>query len=260
MMDFLWRAVIAGLLLAIAAGPLGCFIVWRRMAYFGDTLAHSALLGISIGLLLELNLTLTVLITAASIAGLLLLLERKQVLASDTALGILAHASLALGLVTLSLSDLRVDLMAYLFGDLLAVGVDDLLWLGASCGFTLFLISRYWRSLISVTLHQELAQVEGLPVSRLRMLMMMMLALMVAVAMKVVGILLITALLVIPPATARFMARSPLQMAVLASTFGMLAVLTGIAASWWLDTPTGPSIVVAAGLFFAAVNLTKSVN
>lgn len=251
MTDFLLRAVVAGLMLALVCGPLGCFIVWRRMAYFGDTLAHSALLGISLGILLEINLQLSVLVACCLLALALLMLERNKALASDTLLGILAHSSLALGLVTLSFTGVRIDLMAFLFGDLLSVSMTELLWMLCGGGAALALLLWFWNRLLAITLNQELARVEGLHVERLRLLLMLVMAIVVAGSMKIVGILLITSLLIIPPATARNFASSPEQMAVGASVTGSLAVLAGMAASWYWDTPTGPSIVVAAALLFS---------
>jgi ABC-type Mn2+/Zn2+ transport systems, permease components len=255
MADFLIRAVLAGLVLAVVAGPLGCFIVWRRMAYFGDTLAHSALLGISLSLLFQVNVQLAVILACCGVALALVFLERRRSLATDTLLGILAHSSLALGLVLLSFTDNRIDLMAFLFGDLLAVSAQEL-WVMVVGGLlSCAVLARFWNPLLALTLHQELAQVEGLPVARLRLLLMLVMAVVVAVSMKIVGVLLITSLLIIPPAAARRFANSPEQMALGASAIGCIAVLLGIGASWWWDTPTGPSIVVVAALLYLVGSL-----
>jgi zinc transport system permease protein len=260
MEDFIARALIAGLLLAAVTGPLGCFIVWRRMAYFGDTLSHSALLGIAFGLLLDINMQLAVVLGCCLIAVLLVLMEKNKSLASDTLLGILAHSSLALGLVMLSFTSVQIDLQAYLFGDLLTVSVSELWWIAGGALLALGTLALFWNRLLAITLHQELAQVEGLDVTRLRLLLMLVMAVVVAVSMKVVGVLLITSLMIIPPATARHFARSPEQMALGASLAGALAVCGGIgASSSALDTPTGPSIVVAAAaLFLISAALRKS--
>ena len=257
MADFILRAVLAGLLLAAVAGPLGCFIVWRRMAYFGDTLAHSALLGIAFGLLLDINMQLAVVLACCALALLLVLMEKNKSLASDTLLGILAHSSLALGLVMLSFTAVQVDLVSYLFGDLLTVSMQELLWVAGGAILALATLLLFWNRLLSITLHQELAQVEGLDVTRLRLLLMLVVAVVVAVSMKIVGVLLITSLMIIPPATARHFARSPEQMAVGASLAGALAVCGGITASWFWDTPTGPSIVVVAALLFLLSAMMK---
>lgn len=250
MADFVVRALVAGLLLALVTGPLGCFVVWRRMAYFGDTLAHSALLGIAFGLLLDIDVQLAVVFACCLLAVLLVLMERDKTLASDTLLGILAHSSLALGLVILSFTPVQVDLLSYLFGDLLTVSARELWWIAGGALLALATLFLLWNRLLSITLHPELAQVEGLNLARLRLALMLVMAVVVAVSMKIVGVLLITSLLIIPPATARHFARSPEQMALGASLAGGLAVSGGIAASWFWDTPTGPSVVVAAGALF----------
>jgi zinc transport system permease protein len=251
MPDFLLYAMLAGLALALTAGPLGSFVVWRRMAYFGDTLAHSALLGVALGILLEINLTVSVTLGCVLLAVLLVALQHKQWLASDTLLGILAHSTLSLGLVVLALSDnVRVDLMAYLFGDLLAIARSDLYWMLGGLGLVSVLLVWLWRRLLSITVHEELARVEGLPVTAIRLALMLLIAIVIAVAMKIVGVLLITSLLIIPPAAAQRHARTPEQMAMGASLLGCLAVLGGLALSWNLDTPAGPSIVVSAALLF----------
>lgn len=258
MADFILRALLAGLLLAAAAGPLGCFVVWRRMAYFGDTLAHSALLGIAFGLLFDINMQLAVVLGCCLIAALLVLMERNKFLASDTLLGILAHSSLALGLVMLSFTSVQIDLQSYLFGDLLTVSTSELWWIAGGVLLALATLGVYWNRLLAITLHQELAQVEGLAVTRLRLLLMLVMAVVVAVSMKVVGVLLITSLMIIPPATARHFARSPEQMAVGAALAGALAVCAGIGTSYSFNTPTGPSIVVmAAALFLLGAALKR---
>jgi zinc transport system permease protein len=250
MADFILRAVLAGLLLAAVAGPLGCFIVWRRMAYFGDTLAHSALLGIAFGLLFDVNMQLAVVLGCCLVAVLLVLMEKNKSLASDTLLGILAHGSLAAGLVLLSFTSAQIDYQAYLFGDLLTVSVAELWWIAGGALAALVALAAFWNKLLAITLHQELAQVEGLDVTRLRLLLMLVMAVVIAVSMKVVGVLLITSLMIIPPATARHFARSPEQMAVGASLVGALAVGGGIGVSALWDPPAGPSIVVAAAVLF----------
>ncbi|WP_312597905.1 zinc ABC transporter permease subunit ZnuB [Stutzerimonas nitrititolerans] len=251
MADFLLNALLAGLALALVAGPLGSFVVWRRMAYFGDTLSHAALLGVALGLMLEVNLTLAVVVCCVLLAVLLVTLQQRQPLASDTLLGILAHSTLSLGLVSLSFMDeVRVDLMGFLFGDLLAISPSDLAWIVGGSTLVLLMLIALWRPLLAITVHEELARVEGLPVAAIRLALMLLIAVVIAVAMKIVGVLLITSLLIIPAAAAQRHARTPEQMACGASLLGLLAVCLGLALSWYQDTPAGPSIVVsAAGLF-----------
>ena len=259
MPDFLLNALLAGLSLALVAGPLGSFVVWRRMAYFGDTLAHAALLGVALGFLLDISPTLAVTVGCIILAVLLVTLQQRQPLAADTLLGILAHSTLSLGLVAISfMHEVRVDLMAYLFGDLLAVGGRDLLWIAGGSALVLGLLAWLWRPLLALTVHEELAKVEGLPVGALRLALMLLIAVVIAVAMKIVGVLLITSLLIIPAAAAQRHARSPEQMAGGASAIGLLAVCGGLALSWFRDTPAGPSIVVsAAGLFLLSFLLPR---
>lgn len=248
---FLLRALLGGIGVALVAAPLGCFVVWRRMAYFGDSLAHSALLGIALGFLLGVDLNLGIVATCVMLALLLVLLQQQRRLATDTLLGILSHSALSLGLVAVSfMESLRVDLMAYLFGDILAVGHADLAWIWGGGAAVLALLVALWRPLLAITVHEELARAEGAPVLLLRFAFMLLIAVTVALAMKVIGILLITSLLIIPAATARRFARTPEQMAAFAALAGSLAVALGLAASLELDTPSGPSVVVAAAALF----------
>jgi len=257
--DFLLRALAAGLGLSVISGPLGVFVVWLRMAYFGDTLAHSALLGIALGLLLDVDLQLSVLLLALFIAAALLVLQQRSALASDTLLGILAHGSLAIGLVAISFrDDVRVDLLAYLFGDILAVSGRDVLWIWAGALLSLVALLSIWRPLLNLSVHAELAAVEGVKVARVKLTFMLLVALVIAVAIKLVGVLLITALLIIPAATAQRVSRGPEQMALIATLIGATAVILGLTASLLFDTPAGPSIVTAALVLFLLGQLRRS--
>jgi zinc transport system permease protein len=245
--DFLILALAGGIGIAALAGPLGAFVVWRRMAYFGDTLAHSALMGIALGFLFDINLNLAVVACCVMLAVLLVSLQRQHLVATDTLLGIMAHSALSLGLVAVALLDnVRIDLMEYLFGDLLAIAPADLWWIYGGGAVVILLLWRLWNPLLAITINEELAQVEGVPVARVRLGLMLLIAVVIAVAMKLVGILLITSLLIIPAAAARRLANTPEQMALFASLLGMLAVVGGISASWFWDTPAGPSVVVTA--------------
>ena len=247
MAEFLILALLGGIGVALVAGPLGSFVVWRRMAYFGDTLAHSALLGIALGVLFDINFNLAVISCCVILALILVSLQRQRLVATDTLLGIMAHSSLSLGLVAVSLlDDVRVDLLEYLFGDLLAITPNDLIWIYVGGAVVLLLLWRLWNPLLAITINEELAQVEGVNVTQVRLALMLLIGVVIAIAMKVVGILLITSLLIIPAAAARKLASTPEQMAVFASLLGMIAVAMGLYASWHFDTPAGPSVVVAA--------------
>ncbi len=251
MPDFLVFALLAGSGVALVSGPLGAFVIWRRMAYFGDTLAHASLLGVALGLFLQINTWLAVMVSSILLALALLLLQKRQALATDTLLGILSHSALAAGLVCVSrFAEQRIDLFSFLFGDLLTANAQDLVTIYSFAVLVLGLLIWAWRPLLLCALDQNLAQVEGLAVQRWQTLLMVMMALVIALAMKVVGVLLITALLIIPAASARQLTQSPEAMAILASGLGVLAVLGGLASSFWWDTPAGPSVVLAAGLGF----------
>lgn len=249
--DFFVRAILAGIGLALTTGPLGCFVIWRRMAYFGDTMAHSALLGVALSLFFSLNLMVSVFVVAALVSVILIVLQKRQGLSADALLGILSHATLAIGLVMVAfMTWVRFDLIAFLFGDILAVTPTDvaIVWIG---GFVVVaIIAWLWRPLLAGTVNVELAEAEGMQPERARLIFMLLMALVIAIAMKIVGIMLITSLLIIPAAAARRFATTPEVMAVLASLIGAVAVVVGLFGSLTYDTPSGPSIVVAALLLF----------
>jgi zinc transport system permease protein len=258
--DFLVRALLGGLGVALIAGPFGSFVVWRRLAYFGDTLAHSALLGVALGFLLHINLTLGIMAVCQLLAILLFFGQRQKQLASDTLLGIFSHGTLSLGLVSLAfMENVRVDLFAYLFGDILAIGTPDLVWIFGGGGLALAGLLWLWKPLLAITIHEDLARVEGIPVDRVNWAFLGLIALTVAVMMKVVGLLLVTSLLIIPAATARRFSSGPEAMAALGSLIGCLAVSGGLYGSYRWDTPAGPSIVVAAcGIFILGFLLPRA--
>ncbi|MFN3586415.1 MAG: metal ABC transporter permease [Moraxellaceae bacterium] len=259
MLELFAPALAGGLLVALVAGPLGALLVWRRLAYFGDSLSHAALLGVGLALLLEVPGWLGIACVCLLMALLLTLLLRRPELASDTLLTVLATSALSLGLIVSSAIDgLRLDLMAYLFGDLLTLTAADLPTLVLGAALLLAAVAWQWRGLVAASVNEELAAVDGVPVARLRLLLLVLLALLVTAAMKVVGVLLITALLVIPAATARRFARSPEQMAIGASLTGMGGVVLGLAASLRWDLPLGPAIVAACAFFFLCATLVTA--
>ena len=261
MFDILFPAWLAGLLLAFITAPLGAFVVWRKMAYFGDTLAHSALLGVALGIFLNIDPYLAVILMRLILAFALIWLERHSQHALDTILGIIAHCSLSLGIVTISLLDnVRVDLMSYLFGDLLAIDFDDVLFIAVGVVLIATILMLFWKKLLSITISPELAQIEGVNVARFRLILMLLTALTIALSMKFVGALIITSLLIIPAATARRFASSPETMVLWAILFSILAITGGLLFSSLKDTPAGPSVVLCSGLFFllSLVKKTKA--
>ncbi len=255
--DFILRALLAGLALVLIAGPLGVFILWRRMAYFGDALSHSAILGVALGFLLSININLGILITSISMAVLLILSQRKKQLGSDTMLGILSHSALSLGLIVMSFVEGRVDLNALLFGDILSVSWQDLWIIAVGVILVLGVLAFIWKPLLSLTVHEELARVEGVNVALVSALYTLLIAILVAISMKIIGALLVTSLLVIPAATARQFSSTPERMALLSVVVGVIAVMLGLWASYLWDTPAGPSIVVASSSLFLISQLVR---
>ncbi|WP_282093813.1 metal ABC transporter permease [Epibacterium ulvae] len=251
--DFLVRAALAGLGLALAAAPLGCFVVWRRMSYFGDATAHASILGVALALGFDVSVFAGVLTTALIMATTVSTLAGRGY-AMDTLLGVLAHSALALGLVAVSFLDgVRIDLMAYLFGDILAVSRTDLLLIWGGGLSVLGLLCWRWSALLTTTLNPDLAYAAGLNPKREQLVLTLTLAVVVAVAIKVVGVLLIAAMLIVPAATARNFANTPERMAIAAALTGSFAVVSGLHVSFVTDSPTGPTIVsIAACLFVVA--------
>ena len=254
--DFFVRALLGGIGIALVAGPLGSFVVWRRMAYFGDTLAHSALLGVALGLVLGVNPTLGVMIVCVAIALALVLLQQQRRLATDTLLGIVSHATLSVGLIAVAMMEtVRIDLLAYLFGDILAVTQADLAWIWGGGLLVLGALAWLWRRMLAITIDEDLARVEGVPVLPVRLGFMLLIAVSIAISMKIVGILLITSLLIVPAAAARRLSGTPERMALLAAGIGALAVALGLGASLRADLPAGPAVVTAAALLFLLTQL-----
>jgi len=253
--DFMTRATLAGVGVAFAAAPLGCFVVWRRMAYFGDATAHAAILGVALSLTFQMSI-FTGALAVALIMALAVTLLAGRGYAMDTLLGVMAHSALAFGLVAVSfLSGVRIDLMAYLFGDILAVSRADLAVIWGGAALVVALIAWRWSRLLTATLNEELAYASGFDPKREQLVLTLSLAVTVAVAIKVVGVLLIAAMLIIPAAAARNLARSPESMAAIAAAIGAVSAIAGLRAAYVFDTPAGPSIVCVAAVLFAFLSL-----
>ena len=255
--DFFIRALVAGLGIAIVTGPLGCFVIWRRLSYFGDTLAHSALLGVTLAYTLEFNIALSVFIISSIIALILIDLQKRTNLPGDALLGLLAHSSLAIGLVVIGfLSFIRFDIMGLLFGDILAVTFDDLFIIGIGGPLILLILKLIWKSLFASTVNYELAEAEGLNPDKAKAIFTILMAGVIAISIKMVGLLLITGMLIIPAAMARNISSSPQRMVIYSILGGLLSVILGLFASLEFNSPSGPSIIVAA-LFLFILSLLK---
>ena len=254
--DFMIRAALAGIGLAAACAPLGCFVVWRRMAYFGDATAHAALLGVAVSLALSVPLFPAVIIVALAMAAAVAGMAGRQ--SVDTMLGVLSHSALAAGLVAVSfVQGVRSDLNAWLFGDILSVTRGDLvtIWCGAAA--VVALILWRWSQLLLATLSPEMAAADGISPRFEQWVLNIALALVVAVGIRIVGAMLVSAMLIIPAAAARPLVRGPEAMVLATALIGALAAIGGLGAAWHLDTPTGPTIICAAAILFVLATLAR---
>jgi zinc transport system permease protein len=250
--DFLFRAALGAGILAAAAGPIGCFVLWRRMAYVGESVSHIGLLGAGIGILLGINVLIGTAVLATA-AALVMARAGSRLIPADTHVGIVGHISLALGFILLSgLDTVRADLLGYLFGDVLALSPTDLIGIGAAGAGALAATAILWRPLLRLAVGGDIAAAEGRGAGGAQTVFLILVALLVAFGLKVVGALMIVALLIVPPATARFFAASPERMAALAALFGAASVPIGLAGAYLFDVPAGPAIVLAAGAIYVS--------
>jgi zinc transport system permease protein len=244
------RAVLAGIAVALISGLVGCFVVWRRMSYYGESIAHSSLLGVGLGILLGTGINFGVIIVCLLFGILFLWLQQSKILSTDTLLGVLAHLALSIGIIVISLNKIKIDIDAFLFGDILTVSSSDLWIMYLGVGITILLILINWSSLLLVTIDEDLARAEGINPIYINLLLTIVLTIVVAVSLQIIGLLLITAMLIIPAATSRRLANSPGQMALIATLVGVISVISGIFLSVELDAPSGPSIVVISAILF----------
>ena len=254
--SFILNALIAGICVSIIAGGLGCFIVWRKMAYFGDSLSHSSLFGIAIGIVLGFNSTIGTFITCLIFATLLTFLQNKKILSNDTLLGILAHASLSIGIIAISLSNQYINLDAYLFGDILTVTKEETLWFISAAIFVSCMLFLIWEKLVLITINENIAIAEKINIKLIQSLFLVLLVIFVATCVRIVGILLITSMLIIPAAAARQISRSPGKMAIVSGLLGIISILVGVYLSIIADIPTGPSIIFVLTAIFTLILLS----
>lgn len=251
--------LIAPLVLAVIAGPVGCLIVWRRMAYFGDAIAHSALLGVAVGLFIGFAPNIGVALISAFFAVLLVYLQHRRKLSIDTLLGILAHGALALGLLLVFWSAVetghgvhneaehKIDphqlLETYLLGSLENISMHQNITLIIGAIVIGIILKLIWEPLILMTLNMDLAKAEGVPTLRLQYIMMGIMTSLVVMGMQITGVLFITSLLIIPAAAARQISTTPEKMIIWAIIFAFSGVSIGYLASKLADLPPGPAII-----------------
>jgi zinc transport system permease protein len=255
--DFFIRALIAGIGIALVAGPLGCFVIWRRLSFFGDTLSHSALLGVTLAVSFDINIAFSVFIISSAVALILLKLQKTTNLPGDALLGLLAHSSLAVGLVAIGfLSFIRFDIMGLLFGDILSVTKNDLIIIWVGGAIILFVLKLIWKPLFASTVNYELADAEGMRPERVNAIFTILMAAIIAISIKMIGLLLITGMLIIPAAMARNISNNPKQMVLFSIIGGLLSVVIGLFGSLEINSPSGPSIITA-GLILFILSLIK---
>jgi zinc transport system permease protein len=254
--DFLWRAMLGAGLLGAACGPVGCFILWKRMAYLGESVAHVGLLGAALGLLIGVAPLLGVGVLAV-VAALLMARAGDGLIPAGTFIGIVGHVGLALGFILLAtMETVRADLLGYLFGDVLALSADDLYLIAGASLVVLAATAFIWPPLLRATIGPDIAAAEGHASPLADLAFLVLVAGLVAFGLRVVGALLVVALLIIPPAAARPLARTPEAMALIAAVIGAISAPLGLAGAYLTDAPAGPSIVLAAAALFFAVSLT----
>ena len=258
---FILRGILAGIAVALISGLVGCFVVWRRMSYYGESIAHSSLLGVGLAILMGVSINLGIVFTCLLFGILFLWLQHSKVLSSDTLLGVLAHLALALGIIVISLNKIKIDIHAFLFGDILTVSSSDLWGMYLGVLIAVFLICYNWSSLLLVTIDEDLAKAEGVNTLNINLLFTSILTIVVAISIQIIGLLLITAMLIIPAAASRRLTNSPETMALVATFIGIVSVILGIMLSVEIDAPSGPSIVlVSAILFFLSPILSIFTN
>ena len=251
--------LIAQLVLAVIAGPVGCLIVWRRMAYFGDAIAHSALLGVAVGLFIGFAPNIGVAMISAFFAVLLVYLQHRRKLSIDTLLGILAHGALALGLLLIFWSSVetghgvhneakhKIDphqlLETYLLGSLENISMHQNISLIIGAIVIGVILKLIWEPLILMTLNMDLARAEGVPTLRLQYIMMGIMTSLVVMGMQITGVLFISSLLIIPAAAARQISTTPEKMIIWAIIFAFSGVSIGYLSSKLADLPPGPAII-----------------
>jgi zinc transport system permease protein len=257
--DFIIYALICGIGIALSLCPIGCVVLWKRMTFLGDAIAHSATLGVILGIVFSINTTYTILLV--SILFVLVIMYLKKHHTSDTLVAIFSHSFLAIGLVIISvLPYIRVDIMSYLFGDLLMVDTSDIIVISVLTTCILMWLYGRWKLLLSAAINEDLAIVEGINTKALELEFMLIMAILISLSIKIVGILLISSLLVVPAASARNLSQTPKQMMLYSIIFGLIAVIMGIMLSAFFDIPSGPAIVVSAICIFSGTLFIKQIT
>lgn len=255
---FLVRALVGVVILAIVTALLGVFVVLRRMAFFGDAIAHSSLAGIALGLLFGIDPTVGAIVFSLLVAAGIVAVGNKKTLAFDTVIGVFYAAAVALGILLIGELRLRADLLGFLFGDILALRTIDV-WIIAILGCAVVaLVVWATKPLVQIAFAEDLARVSGIPVSAYEYLFMLLLALVVALGIKVAGVILIGPLLIIPAASAKNIAVNFKSMLLFSIGFGILSSVVGLFASYRFDIAAGPTIILLAAFMFLLTLVLRS--
>ncbi len=254
------RAILAGVAIAIVGGVVGCFVIWKRMAYFGESLAHSSLLGVGLGIVLGLGTNLGIILICLSFGFILLCLNKIKVFSTDSLLGVLAHFTLSLGIIVISYNVIRIDLHAFLFGDILTVTLNDLWYMYLGGLVIILLIFFNWSSILLTIVSEDLAKVEGINTFFINFILVGLITLVVSISIQTIGLLLISSMLIIPPASARRLVSTPEGMAIISPLIGVFSVIGGIMLSIFIDLPSGPTIVVFSSIIFFLIVIITSIK
>ncbi|MGB0756881.1 MAG: metal ABC transporter permease [Patescibacteria group bacterium] len=255
---FMQRAFVAGILLSISLGLIGVFVVLKKMSFFASGIAHASLAGVAIGIITSYNPLFTALITSIIFSSVLFWLEHKHKIASDTLIGIMFTAGMALGVTLISTQPgYQPSLISFLFGNILAINISELITTVVLLLAITIVVFWKKKQLTLIALDPELAHVSGVNTTKMQWLLYLMLTIVVVLSIKILGIVLVSALLIIPVATSKLLASSFRQMMFLSTTFGLISVIVGIILSYLIDLPTGPMIVLVATTLFFLIATTK---
>jgi zinc transport system permease protein len=248
---FFQRALIGGVLVVVMLSLLSFFVVLRRISFIGVGISHSALGGVALGIALGINVTVTTTVFCAAVALLIGFISRKGHVREDTAIGITFSGTMALGLVIMAMSGRYTSsLFSYLFGSILSITEGDIYPIAVYCAATAILVGVFFKHLLYASFNEEVARATGVPVDFLHYLLLVMISLAVVASIKLVGIILVAALLVLPAATANQIAKTYRKVLALSVISGMVSLVVGLMASYAFDLPSGATIVLCACLVF----------
>lgn len=260
MSDILLIPTLTLIVLSLSLAPLGCFLVWRRLAFFGDGMSHACTFGIAIALFLKIHFLLGILLTALLIAGILFVIEKYQNLSTDTLFSLISYSFFAAGIVALSLiKSVHINIEDILFGDFLAIQSPDL-WTAMTLSFiAVSILIYYWPILLLSCLSPDLLKTTYPHADRANIIFILVTALVIAFGMYIIGALLLPALMILPAASSRMLSRGPKQMVLLSLTLSVIGCIFGIGAAYVLNTPPSATMVLSNAFIFIVSLMVKNV-